>query len=60
MLDEPSNNLDLHSVGQLVDALAAYRGALLVISHDRDFLCRAAVQRELRLEHGGVLKEIAP
>ncbi|MBF0673553.1 MAG: ABC-F family ATP-binding cassette domain-containing protein [Salinibacterium sp.] len=59
VLDEPSNNLDLHSVGQLVDALAAYRGALLVISHDRDFLRRAAVQRELRLEPGGVLREIA-
>ena len=38
ILDEPSNNLDLVSVSQLVDALAAYRGALLVVSHDEVFL----------------------
>src|SRR5690606_2305381 len=29
LLDEPTNNLDLVSVDQLVDALAAYRGALI-------------------------------
>lgn len=34
VLDEPTNNLDLASVEQLVQALADYRGALLVISHD--------------------------
>lgn len=38
VLDEPTNNLDLDSVAQLVSALAAYRGALLVASHDEPFL----------------------
>ena len=38
LLDEPTNNLDLASVEQLQDALAAYRGALLVASHDLPFL----------------------
>ncbi len=38
VLDEPTNNLDLDSVGQLIAALAAYRGALLVVSHDVRFL----------------------
>jgi ATPase subunit of ABC transporter with duplicated ATPase domains len=37
-LDEPTNNLDLDSVAQLVAALRAFRGALLVVSHDERFL----------------------
>lgn len=38
ILDEPTNNLDLASVGQLTSALQAFRGALLVASHDEAFL----------------------
>ncbi|PJI84873.1 ABC-F family ATP-binding cassette domain-containing protein [Luteimicrobium subarcticum] len=40
VLDEPTNNLDLGTVDQLVDALAGYRGGLLVVSHDERFLER--------------------
>jgi ATPase subunit of ABC transporter with duplicated ATPase domains len=45
LVDEPTNNLDLDSVAQLTDALAAYRGALIVASHDRRFLADIGVQR---------------
>jgi ATPase subunit of ABC transporter with duplicated ATPase domains len=45
LLDEPTNNLDLDSVAQLTDALAGYRGALIVASHDRQFLDELGVQR---------------
>uniref|UniRef100_UPI0008302571 ABC-F family ATP-binding cassette domain-containing protein n=1 Tax=Nocardiopsis trehalosi TaxID=109329 RepID=UPI0008302571 len=38
LLDEPTNSLDLDSVARLTEALAAYRGALIVASHDRPFL----------------------
>ncbi|WP_434740468.1 ABC-F family ATP-binding cassette domain-containing protein [Micromonospora sp. SH-82] len=59
LLDEPTNNLDLTSVGQLVGALDAYRGAFVVVSHDRRFLADIGVRRWLRLDDAG-LREIPP
>ncbi|MGB5597762.1 MAG: ATP-binding cassette domain-containing protein [Thiothrix litoralis] len=38
LLDEPTNHLDLDAVIWLQDWLKAYRGTLLLISHDREFL----------------------
>ena len=42
LLDEPTNHLDAAALSWLEDYLAAYRGALLIVSHDRTFLNRTA------------------
>ncbi len=38
MLDEPTNHLDIHSVEWLESFLQGYKGAIILVSHDRYFL----------------------
>ncbi len=52
LLDEPTNHLDLPSLAWLDTWLAGYRGAYIMISHDRDFLDRH-VRRVFSLEPEG-------
>ncbi|MFF7682084.1 ABC-F family ATP-binding cassette domain-containing protein [Microbacterium sp. NPDC007973] len=59
VLDEPTNNLDLDTVDQLVAALQAFRGAVLVVSHDDAFLARLGLDLRLRVDDGR-LSENAP
>ncbi len=54
LLDEPSNNLDLATVAQLEQALRAYQGALVVVSHDAAFLDAIGVTRRLELTADGM------
>jgi ATP-binding cassette subfamily F protein 3 len=47
LLDEPTNHLDLDTIGWLEEWLASYRGAVLIVSHDRAFLdstCRTTME----------------
>jgi ATPase subunit of ABC transporter with duplicated ATPase domains len=49
LLDEPTNHLDLTGISWLGDYLAHYRGAVVVITHDRAFL-DASVDRIVELD----------
>lgn len=51
LLDEPTNHLDLNSVAWLESYLANYRGAVLIVSHDRYFLNRI-VSKVIEIENG--------
>jgi ATP-binding cassette subfamily F protein 3 len=51
LLDEPTNHLDLDAVIWLEQWLSEYRGTLLMIAHDREFLDRT-VNRIVHIERG--------
>lgn len=55
ILDEPTNNLDITSVEQLAEALDSYRGAMIVVSHDYEFLGKIGVDVTIELDaHGRI------
>jgi macrolide transport system ATP-binding/permease protein len=59
LLDEPTNHLDFAALGWLEGFLAGFRGALLVISHDRTFLNRTVDAIVEIDEHTRVAKRYA-
>ena len=53
VLDEPTNDLDLPSLRMLEEAIAAFEGSVIVVSHDRYFLDRICDQ-VIAFEDGGL------
>ncbi|HBB59134.1 MAG TPA: ABC transporter, partial [Lachnospiraceae bacterium] len=51
MLDEPTNHLDLRSIEWLEGFLQSYKGAVLIVAHDRYFLDRI-VTKVFEIENG--------
>ena len=54
VLDEPTNHLDLAAIEQLEQALEAYDGTLLLVTHDRRMLDTVRLDRHWRVEDGTV------
>lgn len=52
MLDEPSNHLDLESSEALLEALNAFSGAVLIVTHNEDFL-HALINKFVIFDHEG-------
>jgi ATP-binding cassette subfamily F protein 3 len=53
VLDEPTNHLDIDSRAALIEAINGYRGAVILVSHDR-FLLEACAERLWLVADGGV------
>ena len=60
VLDEPTNHLDLDSIEAIEAALANYDGALVVVSHDPDFLAAIGIERDIILIEGQVQASTTP
>ena len=56
ILDEPTNDLDMETLDMLGEILMSYKGTLLLVSHDRDFLDQT-VTKILSFEGNGVVEE---
>jgi ATPase subunit of ABC transporter with duplicated ATPase domains len=54
VLDEPTNHLDLPAIEQLEQALDAFDGTLLLVSHDRRLLDAVRIERRLEVREGRV------
>jgi ATP-binding cassette subfamily F protein uup len=58
VLDEPTNDLDAETLDVLEDLLVDYKGTLIIVSHDRDFLDNV-VTSTLVFEGNGIVTEHA-
>jgi len=56
VLDEPTNHLDLPAIEQLEQALEAYDGALLLVTHDRRMLQNVRLDRFWTVDNGRVVE----
>src|SRR5690606_23842686 len=56
ILDEPTNHLDMPSIQVMEQALVAFPGAVIVVSHDRFFIDRVAT-RVLAFDGAGLVQE---
>ena len=54
ILDEPTNDLDMDVIELLVDILNNYKGTLLIVSHDRDFLDKTTNKTLLFTANGNI------
>ncbi|MGH8902384.1 MAG: ABC-F family ATP-binding cassette domain-containing protein [Egibacteraceae bacterium] len=57
VLDEPTNHLDLEAQEELEQALIAFDGTLLVVSHDREFIERIGITRRVKLADGRLIAD---
>lgn len=58
ILDEPTNDLDMDTLDLLQEALSSYKGTVLIVSHDRDFLDNTATSLLYMAGDGSVVEYV--
>ncbi len=54
ILDEITNNLDLETKTHVIQVLKAYPGAMIISSHDNDFLASLEIAQQYTLADGKI------
>ena len=57
VLDEPTNHLDMPAIEQLEQALEAYEGTVLLVTHDRALLEHVRLTRVVRMDAGRIVSD---
>ena len=57
VLDEPTNHLDLPAIDQLEQALDAFDGTVLLVTHDRALLDAVRLSRTIELRDGQIVRD---
>ena len=50
ILDEPTNHLDLRSIQTIEEIIVQYKGALVIISHDKAFISKLNINKVVTLK----------
>ena len=54
LLDEPTNHLDFDSIDVVEEALRQFRGTIVAVSHDREFIRSVGATRVVEVKNGGL------
>ena len=60
ILDEITNNLDLEARAHVIEVITAYPGAMIVISHDDDFLKEIKIDSAYQIGRGVLQRVLLP
>ena len=58
IMDEPTNHLDMPAIECLEEALSSFKGALIIVSHDRHFVDAIAPHVVWHLAHHSISVEL--
>lgn len=55
ILDEPTNNLDIETIEVITESLKTFKGAIIVISHDMNFLNEMEIDKYYEIKNHSLI-----